>query len=329
LVIKAPGLEAGVVDAPVSLLDVVPTVLDLLDLPAGELKGSSLVPLANGESGVAKKFLEREQAFGRPLYGGERWGVIAGDRKYTTFNGNESVFDIGADPTEKKDLRDGDPSLAGPMREALHTALNRDVVEAWRVAARGTRKFPEQELVAKVTVAGGIRAAWVGEDPTESSDATLAWKDGDATAVITWPKNYRGSRDVWIVPKDPIASATPKLVVEATCGDAKARITPAPDAPTAPTGERALVMTGAVGDRTLDVGFGIMPIPDPNARATSGYDPELQSQLTAMGYAVGGGGEAPPEKPEQKKPPGGDGKGSDPAERGAADPKTPGRKPED
>lgn len=327
LVVKGPGIEAGAVDQPVSLLDVAPTVLDMLGLEASGMKGRSLVALAGGDASARTYFEGRPQAFGRPLYGGERWGVIDGDQKYTTFNGGESIFDLAADPLERKDLQDNHPDKVPPMREALHKALDREVVEAWRIAPKNSRRFPEHDLVATVTVPAGIRAAWVGEDPTDASSAELVWKEGDKTATITWPKAWRGSRDVWVVPTGPIAAATPGLVIDAVEGDGKAHLTPAADSPTSPHGERGAIFSGQVGERTIDVGFGIMPIPDPKARHLSGSDPALVQQLKAMGYLVGGPeedeGKKDAPKPETPKPGGEKPGGTKPDE------KQPAKKPED
>ena len=50
LIVDAPGLDGGAVDAQVSLVDLVPTVVDLLGLdPDDRLLGESLVPVAAGE----------------------------------------------------------------------------------------------------------------------------------------------------------------------------------------------------------------------------------------------------------------------------------------
>lgn len=55
LLIYAPGLEPGVITSPVSLVDVVPTVLDLLDVPLPDnLDGCSLLPLIEGSEDPAQ-----------------------------------------------------------------------------------------------------------------------------------------------------------------------------------------------------------------------------------------------------------------------------------
>ena len=300
LIVHGPGLSPATLDAPVSLLDVAPTVLDLLGMEASGMKGTSLVALMSGDRAADQALRGRAQAFGRPLYGGERWGVIDGTTKYTTFNGAEWIYDLAADPEERKSSRSD--AQATELRGAMGTALSREVMPAWRIAPRGGRKFPDRPLKATIHVPGGIRAAWVGEDPTEASWAELDWKPGANEATITWPTGYRGSRDVWIVPTQPITDASPTLSIDAVDGDTTVHVVPSADAPRAPQGERGLMLSAEVGERTLDVGFGFMPIPDPKARATSGFDPELSGQLEAMGYVVGAGEDKRPadKKPEDK-----------------------------
>src|SRR5207249_1133706 len=51
LIVAGPGFRPRRVATPVSLIDVVPTVLDLLGRPRGpELRGESLLPYLRGES---------------------------------------------------------------------------------------------------------------------------------------------------------------------------------------------------------------------------------------------------------------------------------------
>jgi arylsulfatase A-like enzyme len=128
LVIKAPGVPPGRVDGPVSLLDVTPTVLDLLALPHEGLDGVSLAPSMRGEAGATAALDARDLGFGRPLYGAERWGVLHAGQKYTTTEGRESLFDLTVDPNERDDLLTlkADPDGA-PGRPILGGALEREV----------------------------------------------------------------------------------------------------------------------------------------------------------------------------------------------------------
>jgi arylsulfatase A-like enzyme len=101
LILAAPqrlGLQTGVVDSAVGLIDVLPTLLELAGLdPEGEgLQGRSLVPLMRGESLPP-----------RPVYletAGIR-SLTDGDRKLIRYPGGESeFFDLRVDPKEQQPL---------------------------------------------------------------------------------------------------------------------------------------------------------------------------------------------------------------------------------
>ncbi|MEO0602152.1 MAG: sulfatase, partial [Myxococcota bacterium] len=105
LVIQGPGVSARRVDAPVSLLDVTPTILDLLEQPIpANVDGRSLVPVLRGETTAEPPLQARDQGFGRPLYGMERWGVLHDNHKWTTTEGREALYDLTADPGEQTNL---------------------------------------------------------------------------------------------------------------------------------------------------------------------------------------------------------------------------------
>jgi arylsulfatase A-like enzyme len=287
LVVVAPQLPTATVDAPVSLLDIAPTVLDLLGLPADGMKGSSLRALATGDREATALFTARAQAFGRPLYGDERWGVLTEQRKYSTVAGAEDLYDLSSDPGETEDLLSRKGADASGLRSTLSASLGREVREAFRLSNRGARKPPADDLIATVHLPGGIDAAWVGDDPTSSSAATIALSEDKLTATVTWVRGFRGTRNVWVVPKQPISEATPTLTITLTAGAESAPFVVEADKPTAPNGKRVVLGSARVGERGFEAGFGITPLPDAAGAALVGYDPALADQLRAMGYVVG------------------------------------------
>ncbi|MCB9682442.1 MAG: sulfatase [Alphaproteobacteria bacterium] len=288
LVIRAPGLPAGaVVDAPTSTLDVTPTILDLVGLPTTGTSGTSLVAAAHHEPLAIAALQERPLAFGRPLYGKERWGSLHEGMKYTTVGANQMAFDIRDDPKERKDLLTKSPELADQGREAMSEALGRDVVDAYRIAPRLARRGAEDDLTITVTVPGGLAAVWVGEDPTESSLATVAWEHDADSFTATWPAPWRGTRDVWFVPAAPMAEVTPQLSFEAVVGDVKAAERIDPSKPTELEDGAPLLLRATTGSRDWELGFGITPLPLEGGTHLSGYDAEVSDLLEAMGYAVG------------------------------------------
>jgi len=122
LVIRAPGLRATrPVAAPVSLIDVLPTVLALLGLPAPEgVQGRDLTPLLRGGTvawspvaGYAESLYARLHHGCAPLYAlrEDGWKLVRGSR--------DELYDLDSDPAEAKDVADAEAA----RREALGSAL--------------------------------------------------------------------------------------------------------------------------------------------------------------------------------------------------------------
>ncbi len=122
LMISAPGMEAGLVEAPVSTIDLCPTLCDLAGVDMGEVmpwtEGETLVPLGRGAARVSPVAMEyAAEASYSPLV-----GLRDGKWKYTNCAIDpEQLFDLDADPLELTDLAD-DPAYA-------------DVLERFRVMA--------------------------------------------------------------------------------------------------------------------------------------------------------------------------------------------------
>jgi arylsulfatase A-like enzyme len=137
LVIAGPEPFAGgrVVEGSASLLDLLPTVLDLLQapLPAG-LDGTSLAPLARGTAPGHPVFSEEVRTARRTadesvaaLYGvrSEAWKVIL-MHDLTKGTATEEAYDLKTDPRETKNLADADGRLrAMPFDPAFCAAVER------------------------------------------------------------------------------------------------------------------------------------------------------------------------------------------------------------
>ncbi|MBT3219636.1 MAG: sulfatase-like hydrolase/transferase [Proteobacteria bacterium] len=286
LVIKAPGIGARRVAEPVSLMDIVPTVLDLLGLRAENLDGSSLVDAMVGDTEALDFFRNRDQVFGYPLYGAERWGVLHQNEKYTSHEGREVLFDLTDDPLEKKDLFSGQAGDVGAAyRQYMGDALGREVAVGYRLTPTATRTGVGADCVATLTVPGGIKAAWVGDDPTRASSAAV--RVVSDKAIATWHKGFRGSREVYVIPVEPMDEVTNQLVLHVVQGqdEATAKV-PKNRKPTLDTIRSALARA-KVGSRVVSLTFAVAPIPDAQTQALDGYDSELADMLITMGYAVG------------------------------------------
>ncbi len=130
LILSMPGLAGGrVVDQRVALLDVAPTILELFSVPVPDaFQGYSLLPLARGEKG------EVDRAIGAVLMPYPAWpkgqqALISGHHKailHTTENRFE-VYDLDADPGEKRNLALTDKPLAARMRQRLATFIEQEL----------------------------------------------------------------------------------------------------------------------------------------------------------------------------------------------------------
>ena len=121
---NGPGVPGGSIsEEPVSTIDFLPTLLELAGIPQPArqpIDGRSLVPCRNGKS------LGRSQLFWHfPCYTGnakpssalrqENWKLI---EFFET--GKAELYDLSADPSEKKNLADSQPEKSVQLLQTLH-----------------------------------------------------------------------------------------------------------------------------------------------------------------------------------------------------------------
>lgn len=115
LVVAGPGVKPRAVGAPVSIIDIGPTVLDLFGLPTpGSFLGQSLAPLLRGEDVKLTRPIGAETRLKQTL-------VLSGGLKLIRDQrlGTREIYDLAADPGEQHNLAD-DP---GADREAQMSLL--------------------------------------------------------------------------------------------------------------------------------------------------------------------------------------------------------------
>jgi arylsulfatase A-like enzyme len=151
LLMRWPGhIEAGLqVSAPVELVDLVPTLLDLggIETKGRPFQGRSVAPVLRGEASLDPErpvFLYRrhyEDGYViRTWVRGEKYGIKAGNWKY--IEGEEEktweLFDLAVDPGEKQNRFSDLPEKARELAEQL---------EAWRAAnwRKGSAQKPISE----------------------------------------------------------------------------------------------------------------------------------------------------------------------------------------
>jgi arylsulfatase A-like enzyme len=134
LIVSDPRKPGGSrVQEQVALIDVMPTVLDLLGLPAPSgVQGTSLVPLLSGRSSRGAEPYAFSEA------GPEKWMARCGGWKLIRDGGKYSLFDLSADPGETRDLAAEKPGVVYRMAQELLR---------WRTATR-TGGSPDKVHVA-------------------------------------------------------------------------------------------------------------------------------------------------------------------------------------
>ncbi len=104
LMIAAPGVPKGLIETPVSTIDVTPTLCDLAGISMDEVmpwtEGKSLLPVANGEARGAVPMEYAAEGTITPMV-----ALRDGRWKYIRCNADpEMLFDIEADPAELQNL---------------------------------------------------------------------------------------------------------------------------------------------------------------------------------------------------------------------------------
>jgi len=119
LLIRLPGVTPRALDAHVSMMDIGPTVLDLLGLSTpGNFMGESLVPLLAGEPPPPHRPIFMERPTDMALLFADGIKVLLRTRP-----DSEEIYDLRRDPAEETDLRESMGS-EGDRRVALTRAYH-------------------------------------------------------------------------------------------------------------------------------------------------------------------------------------------------------------
>jgi arylsulfatase A-like enzyme len=154
LLLHVPGVEAGRVSEPVSSLDVVPTLLELLGQePARPTAGRSLVRALHGDRlpdvpVIAELGLNPNNRVDSIRLGG--WKLVR-QRK----TGRVLLFDVVSDPGEQEDLSQRKPRVVARLQERR----DREVAEADALGAQFERAGPvalSDEELARLRALGYV-----------------------------------------------------------------------------------------------------------------------------------------------------------------------------
>lgn len=176
LILTGPGLPPGAtVDATVGLVDVAPTLLDLLGLPAlPDTDGRSLVPVVRGPRPPSKDY-ELETFYPSFSYG---WSplraVSSGPYKYIEAPRPE-LYELPTDPRETRDLVRPKAARAAELARALAERTRGDLAPV--PSESGEADDRRDRLASLGYVSGSVAPATGAIDP---KDGVLLLPDLDA-----------------------------------------------------------------------------------------------------------------------------------------------------
>lgn len=196
LLIRGPGFSAGAVEsAPVSLVDIAPTVLSAAGLPIADGPGRALQDGLRDPGALAG----RPQAFGHLLYGRDQWAALDGTVKHMRDLEGVVTYDLALDPLEQSPA----PGALDPLRELL-TAVGLPVVSVWRLGNRARTRGAARAETLTVHHPAGFSAAWGPYDPNSTLSAPTVGEDGSVTVSVSG--GQRRPAEIYLIPNHPDAA---------------------------------------------------------------------------------------------------------------------------
>jgi arylsulfatase A-like enzyme len=198
LLVRAPGVEPGRrIAGNVSLVDVAPTLLDLVGIESGaHVQGVSLAPALLEGAALPERPVYLETRLGAHSFGwAPLFAVVAGADKYIEAPRPE-LYDLSRDPRELADRFASDSSSATRRADELgrlRTALAGAGPRWWRhhTSASGDREQLEALGYAVPSVTPTAEAIGAARDPKDAigelallDEAALARERGDGAATL-------------------------------------------------------------------------------------------------------------------------------------------------
>ena len=152
LIVRAPGISPRRVGDIVRLVDVMPTVMDLLNVPNGPMDGVSAAGLLHGRS--ADRELEAYAESRYPArFGWSPVRAIRAGRHKLIDSPRPELYDLERDPYELRNIHDDRPQLARALAERLAAFDRRSPLRASQPVSDPT---PPSELRARLASLGYI-----------------------------------------------------------------------------------------------------------------------------------------------------------------------------
>ncbi len=133
IILRVPGARPGVVDDPVSLLDLAPTVLDGLGLAVPDsMVGRSALGRALGGAPLEPRPIFA-QLLPAPSWNHKWMAMVSGDGRYKLIyrvsDRAFELYDLSHDPQEEKNLATSQPEVAAKLREELTRWIEVDLAQ--------------------------------------------------------------------------------------------------------------------------------------------------------------------------------------------------------
>ena len=164
LVIAGPGVPARTVTDQVRIVDVMPTILDLVGAAAPkEVQGESLMPLGRGAQRDLLAF--GETWYPRYHYGWSELTAVRDGRYKFIAAPRRELYDTQNDPGETRDVSSANPRIADALERALRDMATRIAVSAVAHAPRTIEPEAEERLRALGYVATSVSRTVLSDKP--------------------------------------------------------------------------------------------------------------------------------------------------------------------
>lgn len=176
MMVVGPGISPARRSDPATLMDLAPTLYELLGLPPD--------PDLEGQSLVSEMPDSRSLDIGHLMYDVEQWGVRQNTGTYLveTASGNERWFDRSVDTKEQNNAFDTlDDAQRADLRAALGSAHGMFVGQGWRVQFSNLKREVELRLPVRP-----VQVALLDPESARTDRANLAWGGRPAVDPKSW-----------------------------------------------------------------------------------------------------------------------------------------------
>jgi arylsulfatase A-like enzyme len=150
--VKLPGQqEARIIDHPYSLVDLLPSLVTWLDLPAGELPGPG-IPICLDSSAEDSRF---RAIFSRAVGKDHNLSIVQNHHKYIFYSGRDELYNLITDPVEKHNLAQQQPLRVLRYKQLLFELLRQSGECQERLGIRPvTREQTDRSILKELKALG-------------------------------------------------------------------------------------------------------------------------------------------------------------------------------